>query len=120
MAKKDERIQVCMRGDLKDAVLQYQAERQLTTQSSAIIELVEFALRIKNNAKEDDSISNRELLEEILNHVLVTEKVSRSAYGHAYIKGKLKDEELVREVKGIVAGLENQAEIQKNSILKKE
>ena len=117
---KSQRTQLTLPEDMEKWIDNYQAEKGFQFRKEAIRDLLAFAIRIKENAKNDDSISNRELLEEILNHVLVTEQLARTTLGHSYIEGKLKDAEFAGKVKVIISKLEQKAEVEKSSILTKE
>ncbi|MBD1576968.1 hypothetical protein HC723_11060 [Vibrio sp. S11_S32] len=115
--KRNERIQVTMPTKTKEWVIQYQQDNGLQFTSDAVLELLEFAIRIKDNAKNDDTISNRELLESILENVLIGQRVSRNVLGYAYIKGKLQEEGLMSDVKKLIDNAKNKAMTEKESIL---
>ena len=70
---KSQKIQLRLPEDMENWIDSYQLEKGFQFLIAAVLDLLAFAIRIKNNAKDDDSISNRELLEEILFHVLLTE-----------------------------------------------
>lgn len=117
MSVKTDKIQMYVPAKVKDWIIKYQKDEGFSTESLAALNLIEFAIRIKENARNDDSISNRELLEEILKHVLISEKVSRNTLGYSFVKGKLSDAELKSEVKDIINSLESKAVNEKESIL---
>ena len=120
MAKKSARIQVRLTPKMHEWLADYQQENDHQFMSDAIIDLLSFAIRIKENAKDDDSISNRELLEEILHHVLITEKVARSTFGYSYEEGKLSDKALKDKAKGLVEDLVEKAGTMKDTMLIKQ
>ena len=120
MPTKKEKLQIYVPTRVKEWITQYQKEQGCSTESLAALDLIEFAIRIKENAKDDTTISNRELLEEILSHVLVTEKVCRNTLGYAFEEGKLMDENVQAKVKTMINNSEEKAIKHKEEILIKE
>ncbi|PSW23972.1 hypothetical protein C9J21_21990 [Photobacterium phosphoreum] len=117
MSAKTDKIQMYVPAKVKDWIIKYQKDEGFSTESLAALNLIEFAIRIKENAKNDESISNRELLEEILEHVLLTEKVSRNNLLYDFDLAHYKDVSKREEVNKLIDGFKNKVTVEKGGIL---
>ncbi len=89
---------------LKKDIERYQNEKKLDTTAEATRELLEFALRILLNSKENEGVTNRELMEEVLRLVQYTSMTTNVVHGQTFnmdhlVKNKSAASELRTQLK---------------------
>ena len=116
---KSQRTQLKMTEEMEAWVDRYKEEKGFQYRTEAIIDLLAFAIRIKENAKDDDTISNRELLEEILYRTIMTEKVSRTNIVYDFDMKFYEDKERMASIKNMLSDFEKKSKGMTEEVLTK-
>ena len=84
-------LQISCSDSLKIRVEKYQKENEISSASEAGNKLIEFALRVLDNAKEDEGPTTREILKEILRLSQYNSSTTNVVHGQTYNRDHLQN-----------------------------
>lgn len=87
-----------------------EANNSISSMAHAGRELIEFALMIKERTDDDDSRSNRELMEEILRKQFTNEELIKKSYATVYQDGQSFPLGLIELIREQISGSKNKGD----------
>lgn len=104
-------IQLACAPDIYKKISEYRNDKNLASDAESVRELILFALRILEHSNDDESLTTRELLEEILKYSVHNKYITTQNLYQSYVPdADIYTEETMEKLKGIVSKADKKIE----------